>query len=249
MNDTPLWLPPGCLTSRRAIKPIEKAVNEWASEWFHANPWQVLGTWDAVSTQAMGQWATIRNAALLQIKGRAKALQTLALAILQIKPQPKYTDCDLRLMRRLASRALDDLLARIEGSIGIAGASAYTHPANSNFYSLLIGAVGGAQLAIECAEAHLVHMVRSTYPRAASYPPLIAVDQSYNEQILRVAAHLGKASITVEQLAELEVGDTLVLDLSSNSAASLLVEDRIADLPVSLAEKGSRITLELQDAQ
>lgn len=242
------WLPQSCLVSRRAVEPFERQISDWASEWFRSIPWQVLGTWDVAVTRSIGQWTTICDTEHFQVKGKAKVLHSLALAILNAKQQAKYTDTDLSLMRRLGKRAIDDLLDRIEQEFSavetIADAGAHgTCPR----YSLLIGMVGNAQLAIECSQPDLVRVARSTFRRSQDLPPPVLRQQCYSGQTVNVAAHIGSARITVEQLGGLEVGDTLVLDRPSHAAVDLLLEDRIASLPVLLAEADGHITLEIQE--
>ncbi|GAA4044781.1 FliM/FliN family flagellar motor C-terminal domain-containing protein [Parerythrobacter jejuensis] len=242
------WLPASCLTSRRAVEPFERIVEGWAAEWFPTTGWQVLGSWDAVGQPDATDWAVLRDAAKLQVKGKPKAMQALALAILGSEAQTKLTDNDLRLMRRVAGRALDDLQSRIEQSLG----SSQSQPsgyavASGAIYSLLIGVVGGAQLAVECSAADLVQIVRGTFPVQQIEDPLDPRGEGYADAAVSVAAHLGATPITLEELSALDVGDVLVLDQPADAPTRLVIDGHTTDLPFAIVEQGGTITLELQD--
>ena len=242
------WLPPKCLSSRQTAEPVRLAVEEWASDWIGVDQWHALGTWDATTAKPSDHWSTIREGQHIQMRARPKAMLALGFAILGAKPHDKCNDMDLKLLRRLATRAVENLLDRVEevfASLGMA-APART-PASVVQYSLLIGIGGGAQLALECGQADLVYLSRSTFGKSQDLPMLDELESCFRDQRVNIEAHIGRACISVGQLADLEVGDTLVLDRLSNLPASLVVETRMADLPVSLAEAGGRITLELQE--
>lgn len=242
------WLPASCLTARRAAEPFERIVKAWGEEWFSANAWQVLGTWDAVGQPDASDWAVLRDAARLRVKGRPKAMHALALALLDAKEPAKRTDQDVRLMRRVASRALDDLQGRIEDSLGSAPSQSGSYPAESGAtYTLLIGVVGGAQLAVECAAADLVQIVRQTFPTKTMTDQLDLRDDAFDEATVTVGASLGQASLSIEQLEQLEVGDILVLDRILDAPAQLTIQETLTDLPFALGEAEGKITLELQE--
>lgn len=242
------WLPANCLTARRAAEPFERIVAAWASEWFKGDGWHVLGTWDAVGQPDASDWTILRDASRLQLKAKPKAMQTLALAVLGMDEQPKCTEQDLRLMRRVAGRALDDLQVRLEQGLGSGQATNTIYPGeNGATYSLLIGIVGGAQLAVECAAADLVALVRQTYPATSLPDDLQDASTAPETQPIKVAAHLGSASISIEQIAGLETGDILILDRSADASVHLRINDTPTDLPFALGEADGKITLELQE--
>ncbi|WP_379549924.1 flagellar motor switch protein FliM [Qipengyuania sp. DGS5-3] len=224
-------------------------MTSWSKDWFGQKGWQVLGTWDAVGRPNAKDWTVLRDASRLQIKGKAMAMQSLALALLNSKKHPKYTDQDLRLMRKLASRALDDLQSRIEQSLGNSQPAASAYPiAGGASYSLLIGIVGGAQLAVECAASDLAQIIRQTFPtNQDNEDELKAREDSLLEQNVSVAASIGEASLTIEEIEKLEVGDIVMLDRAADAAVMLTVEDMQTDLPFALGEAGGKITLKLED--
>ncbi len=242
------WLPTNCLVSRQAAAPFERIVDAWAGEWFADTGWRVLGTWDAGGSPDASGWSVSRDAARLRIKVRPHALRSLALAVLGVQEQARYTEQDLRLMRRVAGQAIDDLHARLEDGLG----PAPSQPAGcdrdgTRIHTLLIGIVGAAQLAIECTQADLVTIVRGTFPASGLLAALESRGDAYAGRALHVAAHIGEARLSLEQITALEQGDVIMLDRQCDEPVHLMVGEQRTDLSFHLAERGGRVVLEYQD--
>ena len=252
MTKQPLpWLPTSCLASKRAAGPFGQIVDVWAAEWFPADGWHVLGAWDKVSQSPASDWIMLRDTAKLRLRGKPKALQALALAVFGEKDRPKYTDHDLRLMRRIGTRALDDLQARLEQILrrSPASPSPYSEAVSrgaDEVYSLLIGVFGGAQLTVECAATDLVQIVRGTYPAQRVKPQLEARASALDGQTICVGAHLGTVTFALDQLYALEPGDLLVLDRVATEPVNLIIDGRPTDVSFALCEMEGHVSLELE---
>lgn len=242
------WLPSHCLTSRKAAEPFERAVDAWSEKWFATGGWRVLGCWDAPGQPDGGDWTVLRDTDSFAIKGRAKAVQTLALALLGQVEQPRYTPHDLRLMRRLGSTALDDLQASIEQLLRRPARSESASGASGDErLSLLIGQVGQAQLMIECVREDVVRIVRRGFSSLLPAGGLADRKRAADDEALAIAAHLGTARISVDEFARLEVGDIIVLDRAMDDFAILTIADRPTDLPVKIGAADGRVTFELME--
>lgn len=249
LNASPrAWLPAHCLTSRKAVEPFERAVEAWVEKWFAAAGWRVLGCWDTPGQPDGSDWIVLRDADGFAIKGRAKAVQTLALALLGQVEQPRYTPHDLRLLRRLGSTALDDLQDSMEQLLRFpASRESETAPSAGERLSLLVGQVGQAQLMIECAREDVVRIVRCSFSSLLPAGGLADRARAADREQLTIAAHLGTARINVDEFARLEVGDILVLDRDAADFALLTIAEQTTDLPVKIGSQDGRITLELME--
>jgi flagellar motor switch/type III secretory pathway protein FliN len=240
------WLPETCLTSLRAAQPMARVIDGWASEWFRNDPWQVLGGWDEVPHTDAGQFALIRRAGSMEIRGGSEVQTTLALAILGAGDQPPANANDLAVLRQLGGRVLDDLEMRIKELGDGLGAARPATPTQGfpRVFSILIGTLGQARLAIECRAADLVQMARGTFPTSHVDAPLANRISVRDTISVSVAVSLGTASISLKDLGDLEVGDLLLLDSKPDAPTRLMVEGRKSALAFSISEAGNSCILE-----
>ncbi|MEL7218536.1 MAG: hypothetical protein AAGK01_08915, partial [Pseudomonadota bacterium] len=190
---TQIWLPDACLTTRRAAQPITKVIESWASEWFQSSPWQVLGNWDEASLQSTDDYAVFGRTKGLEITGKPGLETTLALAILGAEGETPDTNDDRDLITKLGKRALKDLEDRIADFLPTeadAVASRF-EIAFQRVFSLLIGPMGQAHIALECSLTQLVAMTRGTYPQTPTHSPLATPKSIIQELSVNVAARLG----------------------------------------------------------
>ncbi|MEM1051665.1 MAG: FliM/FliN family flagellar motor C-terminal domain-containing protein [Pseudomonadota bacterium] len=243
------WLPDTCLTTRRAAQPIKTVVQGWASDWFKHSPWQVLGNWDEVSPQASDNYRVLGRAKGLEITGEQEAEIVLALAVLGADGEGLTTGDDKDLATKLGKRAIKDLEERITQFLPLEADSPGSR-FNTLFprvFSLLIGPLGKAQIALECSLAQLVAMTLATYPQTGTRGELSGTKAIVDELSVDVCARLGSASITLKELAGLEKGDLLLLDSKPNDPAELMIEGGGSALSFVISETGTHYTLEFQE--
>lgn len=240
-----IWLPDACLTTRRAAQPITTVVERWASEWFQSSAWQVLGNWDEASLQSTDDHTVFGRTKGLEITGKQGLETTLALAILGAEGETLETNDDRDLIAKLGKRALKDLEDRIAEFLP---AEADTIASRfemvfQRVFSLLIGPMGQAQIALECSLAQLVAMTRSTYPQTAAHSALATPKSVVEDLSVSVAARLGSASITLKDLAGLEAGDLLLLDTKPGDPAELMIEGSRSALAFTISETPAQYIL------
>ena len=249
MNHTQSWLPETCLVSPKAAEPFERLVRKWAREWFAGQAWQVLGTWEAVTEQSdTSDWPMLHSSDRLQLRGRPAALQALAAGLVGNSAYSQKSSGDTRLLRRVAKRALDDLVVRLEEAFGPAQPTqqGYAQP-RSEGYSLLLGQLGQGFVVLEVAAHDLVAITRNAFPSRLPATDLTSARAALSDHAVGVAARLGSARLTLADLENLECGDVVILDAPCRAPASLTVEGRLTDLCVGIAEQDHRIVLELQE--
>ncbi len=243
------WLPDACLTTRSAAQPMAAIVDAWTSEWFKRAPWQVLGNWDEASPQTANAYSILTRAKGFEITGKEGAEITLALAMLGAEGEDYSTSEDEDLLRKLGKRALQDLESRIADFLPKTDDAATDRfsTAFPRVFSLLIGPLGEAQIALECSMAQLVLMTRGTYRAIASDEGITNTDRVVEDLSVSVSARLGSASISLKDLAGLEKGDLLLLDSSPDDPADLMIEGQRSSLAFAISEAKNSFTLEFQE--
>ena len=114
-------------------------------------------------------------------------------------------------------------------------------------FSLLIGTLGKARIALECSGQDLAIMARGAYPRSPIDTPLSDRNSALEQVSVKLAALIGGAKITLRELADLEEGDLLLLDSKPGDLASLLIEGRPSVLAGAIIETPTSLQLELQE--
>lgn len=244
------WLPDACLTDHRAAQPMAQIVLAWAKDWFVSSPWQVLGNWDEVtSSQDELASKTLGRASGIEITGTAKSEIALGLAVLKAKEHTSLTSDDEDLLTKLGARAIADLADRISQSsqLEVKTNDAQISGVFSKTYSLLIGQPGDTQIALECSMAQLVTMTRATYPKLLEPAVSTPVAELIAELSVKVSARIGTAQITLRDLAELEVGDLLLLDKGPGDFATLVIEEETSSLAFTISEADDSYLLEYQE--
>ena len=116
-------------------------------------------------------------------------------------------------------------------------------------FSLLIGPMGEAQIAFECPIAQLVRMTRGTDSNAASAPQMTTCAEALTDQSVEISARLGSARVSLKDLAELEVGDVLLLDSAPDQPSDLMVNGKRSALSFTIVDDHDAYTLEFQEKQ
>lgn len=229
------WLPPGALTGADAARPLAQVITAWSDEWLSGGWRPATG----FTRAAADDWSVLRQGDVADVVGRPKAVLDLAFALLGAKPRGDLTETDLRLLRRIAGDALDDLSERV-GRVCPDTASV-----GGVRWRLTLGPGEREQLAITLPEAALAAIARRAFRPIARAVTLSSLRTAVADQSIDCAAWLGRAALSVEQFGALEPGDVLLLDQPVGDAVPLAIGGRPSDLMIALADGGA--TLSLQD--
>lgn len=234
------WLPATTLATPRAAAPFVEVVAAWSRDWFAAKAWRAETSFQPESGDA---WSIVRDEPGFALAARPKASIELALALLGAVPTTPPREADHKLLRRLASRALDDLAGRISAIL-----PRTIEASGTRMWQLGIGH-GGARFpfALRINQAVLIAATRRAFsPRRA--PATLTLPRAALRDIeVEIAGHLGSARLAVAALGDLDVGDLLVLDTPAGAPARLAVEGRPSDLFFAIGENGDRLSLTMQD--
>ena len=242
------WLPDTCLTSQRAAEGVTRVIDQWADAWFARNPWQTLGGWDEAPVASLQDFALLSRVNGMEIRGKDEAMTTLGLAIMGLREEDAETQQDTDFLHALAVQALEDLEERVSGilpshrSTGVDAVSS----AFPRVFSILVGTLGHAQLAIECSLADLVALTREAYAPLAPSQTLSSREEARQGVSLDVSVSLGTASVSLKELGELELGDLIVLETTPAEPAKLRVGNLTTDLNVEIRQADDSCVLEFQ---
>lgn len=238
------WMPREALCGERAAQPLARMIAEWSETWFPGG-----GEWAAAhafQSPRPGDWSILRQEASFNLVGKPKAMIDLAFALLGEHPREELTETDLRLLRRLAARAVDDLGARIETCLSPAACA--VDPVVQANWHLGIGPAGRSVLAVGVSQPTLVAIGRTAFAPVRNSPPLLVAARDAIDSVeLPTAGRIGTARLSVEQIDAVAVGDILVLDEGAGARVQLIVAGRPSNLFFAIDEIGDRLTLTMQE--
>lgn len=236
------WIPTTALRENRVAQPFAAVVGAWAETWFATAGWRPADAFDAGVSP---DWSVICDEGSFQLQAKPKALLELAFAALGEKPRQGLTDTDLRFLRRLGSRIVDDL-ARGVGAIAPSGSAAADGPAQP-IWRLTIGRGQQAWLAIALSQVTLTAVARASFLSVAAKSPLTSIREALDDVPVPLSGRIGSARLAVEQIGSLEVGDLLLLDESIGAPLHLAVAGRLSNLCFKIDEGGDRLALTMQE--
>jgi len=236
------WIPSAALRHKRAARPFAAAVGSWAETWFAASGWSAA---DAFDSSVSPDWSVLRDEGAFQLLGKPKALLELAFAVLGEKPRQGLTDTDLRFLRRLGSRVIDDLRASVEAILP-AGAVGMDIPGQP-MWRLTVGRGQQTWLAIALNQATLATVTRAGFSAVREKTRLSQVRDALDGVPVPLSARIGSAKLAVEQIGALEVGDLLLLDEAAGAPLHLTVAGQPSGLYFAIDDSGDRLTLTMQE--
>lgn len=242
MSQAVAWLPADALQGPRAAQPAADAIAAWGRHWFATGDWSAGTRYEPA---AAGDWALLREEPGFRIAARPKAMLALAFALLGEKLRTDLSDADLKLLRRLAARALDDLAARLQTAFPSQG-DAPRAPGKPE-WQLTVGTPAEPWLALVVDEPMLAAATRRTYSASRRDVPLAKVSEAVAGIDVSFSARIGSALLAIEQIDLLEIGDLLLLDQCHPASAQLTVAGRTSDLRFTVGDAGDRLTLTMQD--
>src|SRR5687768_11853739 len=110
------WLPEQCFGEEGVARLVGRIVAGWGQAWFARASWDTAGVWTPEAWPRNG-WTALRDEGRVALRGHGGAILRLAFAMLGEPERPNLSSRDLRLLRRVAGDALDDLVARLEAGL------------------------------------------------------------------------------------------------------------------------------------
>lgn len=234
------WMPDQSLREERAARPLGKVLDEWSKTWLVDQRCAIAGGWRPADQERDG-CAVLRDSGPWQVSGEKNAVMLIAYAMLGEAERTDLAPADLRLLRRVASEAIDDLAEKLEAILP-------KHPGVGGGWSderwiLEICLAGKSCLELSLDRSTLSLMVRQTYPARAAAPSLERISTALEGVSVTVAARLGTSNLDLEQIASLEPGDVLLLDQTLGEPLALAVAGRSSPLRCALTQSEEALSL------
>lgn len=246
------WLPAGIVAGEGVRNAVSSAVAAWCEDWF-ARPAVRLAHLRTVEPEPAvlrAGWRRIGGQLAANLP-RRNASRLLGWALDVQLEQQEQTETDQRLLEAFENRMLADLGRRIETALGmpLSGTPAFEAVDDPG------GPYGGVSMAL--ADAHegdlmqlalpieaLLPFCRSSMPpRRERSEPMADLLPALGPTTVRIAASLGRAELSLDDLRNLAPGDVLVLgtgvndpiDISLSGSQAVLAKARLTDQDGQLA--------------
>jgi len=230
------WLPDDAIVPEAVRDPIARAVAQWNARWFVGDYACVAGL-KSSSGAARNEtddtgWRVYRTAVAIRSKTAAPTCMTDRAVDMETSGL-HLSEGDHMLLKALGQHMIADLAETIEVAFGLAGETAselrlVRDPlADGGGMLCILTDPSGREILGLAIPSHVVALhVKSTL--GASVPRAEAV-QSPVEALVRVPllieAVIGSAELNLAELADLSVGDVLVLDRAIDAPVEVAIAD------------------------
>jgi flagellar motor switch/type III secretory pathway protein FliN len=245
------WLPADALSPTRLQPLLARVIGDWGRHWFAKAEARIAPAfqddWPGRSTEAGWRFSPgVASLALTPIAESATASAMLGANV----PQAALQSGDRLVVNHLASTCADDLLTRL-GKTALGATAVLTIDQTSldfegcTWWDISLGArKAGLKLAFHADAA--LQMVKRQLPRTAT-KRLGTLANGVAKQEIRIAANLGRSSLSLAELEGLAVGDVLILDRVPAEPVPLLIDGAMAPLHGLLETQDERPVLILAD--
>lgn len=215
------WLPFAALADERVESCLKETVGLWARRWFVADEKWHLGKIETVTrtnaaARTLSKWHD--TGAGMAHGASDKQMLALGLSIVDAPdPAPACNPTDTELLTSLAKGAVADLVQSIAKAIGAAAPPA---PQENPFAQTggLILHVGSVVKDVTALKIAVPAYLLVGYRKAFVQSPKEIVQQrgqmsdAIGDQAIRIAVPLGSATLSINDMRQLEEGDVIPLD-------------------------------------
>jgi flagellar motor switch/type III secretory pathway protein FliN len=245
MSAPEIWMPQDSLRQERAVRPVGKLLGEWSTTWLAGQRCEITGGWGPPEEEGDAR-ILLRDSGQWLVLGGKGSIMQIACAMLGEPERTDFTPADLRLLRRVASEALDDLAERLEAALpkhsGMAGRS-------DERWAVKVSLAGRPCFELSLDRGALSSLTRQTYRPEAAAMSLDPCSTALDQVAVHVAAHLGSSTLDLGQVANLEPGDVLLLDQVVEEPLVLIVADRKSSLRGALSQSDKALAVTLCEPQ
>jgi flagellar motor switch/type III secretory pathway protein FliN len=232
------WLPEAALRTGRIDSLLEESARTWSATWFARANARPLAAIASLPTHADlgggGTWLTLDRHLALGISAGSRL--TLAGMMLDTpKPPELLTESDQQLVDTLSTACLDDLGRRLAEMFALGATSRWATCATSILP--VIEEPRGCSLGVDtrtplirivASTEQIVALTRAALPAPSARRALRPFSAALSGQKVAVSASLGRAAITLADMAGLSKGDVLVFDSEADSPLAIAVNGKPA---------------------
>lgn len=245
MNGPVCWMPEESLRLERATGPVRQILADWSARWLTEGRCEAEGTWEPEGERD-GRAPLLQRAGWLVYADKG-AVMRIGRAMLGEEQRTDFTPADLRLLRRVAGEALDDLGERLGAMLSWpAGAGEMD---SGQPWSLAVSLAEHPCLRLVLDRSDLVQLVRQTFAPGATATLLDTPLSAVADFPVPIAGRLGSASLQVDQIGSLEPGDVLLLDQLVDDPLTLVVAGFDSPLRCAIAEADGVLDLIISEIQ
>jgi hypothetical protein len=255
MNEAQTWLPPGAGTAA-AEAAVAAMVGRWSVDWFAGH----IALRGAAFVSARDSVRPLRNmfwqrcgpgAALGVTAGGTEALGARALDV--VPEVAERTPADLKMLRALGGKCIEDLQQKTAVLLGLDGEWRETGEAPAAAWQVLRLELhddrDGAAVALALAPGELVRLIRASLPAAPALPPLANPARALAPVSLHVSALLRGCRLTLAEVEALVPGDVVVLDARTDQLLPLAIDHAPSETAgCTIVASGDHLALQLAQA-
>lgn len=228
-RDYQCWLPESALRASGLDARIGEAVGVWSAKWLPGARWRTQGSLAAIEPPAAEVMVAAGDDLALAIAGGARTALAGALLDRDIA-WDALTAEDAVLIEGLVRASIEDLAHRIAQVFRLPPDLRWQDIAPAD---LAMARPRGCAIAGEQRRAPLHLLVASDlmieHARRAVLPaprtvPLTAIDTALGRQAVALGARIGRCSLSFGEVAQLAIGDVLILDRAVAAPLELAID-------------------------
>lgn len=227
------WLPASALRTSAIDRLVDQMLRAWSAKWLARSDLRRIGPITRVESSALDgegwTWFAIDDALALRIG--ATTSSSLVRSMLDVSDvDSPTTDADRRIVETLARKALDDLMRSLlefhpGGGTRWTEMPAGERPPASHQWECRISLGTHATLLFAMSDDAVIAAIKGSLPRPKQRP-LHSLGTALGAQTIGLSARLGCTRISLNDLANLAVGDVLILDSALADASTVTIDGR-----------------------
>ncbi|GAA0303265.1 hypothetical protein GCM10009087_11340 [Sphingomonas oligophenolica] len=232
------WLPEAALRTGRIDSLLEEVARSWSVTWFARANARPLAVVTQLPTHADlgedGTWLVLDRHLALGISAGSR-LALVGVMLDTPNPPELLTESDRQLIDTLSSACLDDFGRRVAEALALPAASRWATCATS--IMPVIEEPRGCSVGLDTrtplirvvvSTEQIVALTRAALPAHSARSALRPFSAALSGQKVAVSASLGRAAITLADMAGLSKGDVLVFDSEADSPLAIAVNGKPA---------------------
>ncbi|PTS90557.1 hypothetical protein DBR17_01145 [Sphingomonas sp. HMWF008] len=225
------WLPAGAIMALAIDRVLSEVVQSWSLKWFASRAVRPLDALTAgpVPTGWEGQMLLLDRDLGLAVSGDATAILAGAMLDRDV-PTDVQTDADRRVFVEMVRICLEDLCRRLAEAFRFDASARWERfPGDTASVpdGVLVCGLGieshAPLMRFMVAPDTLVEMAKAGLPPPERGRPLAGIACGLAAQAVSVSAQIGRCSLTLADVAGLNIGDVLVFDRALDAPVDLVV--------------------------
>lgn len=245
-NATP-WLPPEALAPERLEPALDQLLQEWSGQWLVSLRARAAPAVQDHCPKTGNEWGWRSSLPHVSIAWTPGGPASVAGAMLGTNVPPgELQGSDRRIIESLGNACVDDLLQRVAKLVSGSGKTSQIVQQKidldaCSWWEISLG-TGKPAFKLALSELGKTRIIKRALPSAERLK-LGSLSAALARQEVKIAAGLGRCSLTLAELQGLEIGDVLVLDRSPDRPVELLINGSSSPFCASLDVSGSAAEL------